>query len=151
MKKTAVISILACLLMFSASLLCAQQTDTAPEEKIDLQSFMSYEACLNTGFEYFENQKYFTALPLFERALKFKRTDAIANYYIGYTYLATDDLDKATMFLKIAIAIDPGFALAYLRLGDVLQKRGDTTGAWEKYKIAYDLNPALISERKVVF
>jgi beta-lactamase regulating signal transducer with metallopeptidase domain len=121
----------------------------APESiEVDLALYTDYESCLLAGIEYFNQQKYFTALPLFKRALRFKPNDAVANYHVGCSYLQTSDLSKAKMFLKIAIAIYPDFDMAYLRLGDAMQREGDLVGAWSQYKLAYDINPTLTDEKK---
>jgi tetratricopeptide (TPR) repeat protein len=117
----------------------------------DLDSYVSYEECMDAALGYFDNGKYFNALPLFKKALGLSPDDPNANFFVGLTYFRTDDFAKAKMFLKIAIAINPDFDLAYLRLGDVISREGDLSGAWEQYKLAYSLNPALISEEKVVY
>ena len=118
---------------------------------VDIESFVSYDDCMRAGIEYFEQASYFTALPLFKRALQIKPNDATANYHIGCTYLETNDLAKAKLYLKTAIAIKAEFDMAYLRLGDVFSREGNLKSAWEQYKKAHDLNSELLPENRMDF
>jgi beta-lactamase regulating signal transducer with metallopeptidase domain/tetratricopeptide (TPR) repeat protein len=125
--------------------------NSVPEPEIDLDAYTTRDKCIKDGIRYFNETRYFTAIKLFKRALRFKSKDPEANYWVGYCYLMTDDLDNAEWFFKIAIAQKPNYDLAYLRLGDTHRLRGDLHKAWENgYKIALDLNPEM-SREKVLF
>jgi tetratricopeptide (TPR) repeat protein len=121
------------------------------ESSIDLAAYTSRDMCTREGIRNFKEGRYFIAIKLFKRALRFKPNDSEANYWVGYCYLMTNDLEKAEWFLKLAIVQKHDYDLAYLKLGDTLSVRGDLNNAWMNgYKIAFDLNPTMFRE-KVLF
>ena len=70
------------------------------------------------------------AIPLLEKALAIKRSDADALYLIGTAYVATGETDKSETALRAAVAFVPiGWSEPYAALAEGFTKAGKTAEA----------------------
>ncbi len=65
--------------------------------------------------------------------------DAMRAYQLGVDLRARDDNLRAIPAFKTAVALDPGFALAYAQLGSAYSNLGDTTDGAPYLQKAFDL------------
>jgi tetratricopeptide (TPR) repeat protein len=75
---------------------------------------------------------------LYERWAREQPKRAVYQWALGFL---SPEADKADVFFKKAIAIDPGFARAYFLLAKNADQRGDWTAQREYLKKAVDSNP----------
>jgi tetratricopeptide (TPR) repeat protein len=70
------------------------------------------------------------AIPVLEKALAIKRSDADALYLVGTAYVATGETDKAETALRAAVAFVPiGWSEPYTALAEGFTKAGKTAMA----------------------
>lgn len=74
-------------------------------------------------------QNYVKAADDFEKALQLDAQYSAAALYLGSTYNALFDEQKADRYFRMAIEIDPDYLEARARYGGVLLDRGDLDGA----------------------
>jgi tetratricopeptide (TPR) repeat protein len=67
---------------------------------------------------------------------------------LGRAYYYTSENEKAKMFLKTAIAIDPEYAEAHYNLGDVYFREGKLSDAMNSFKTAIAINPAFAKKTR---
>jgi tetratricopeptide (TPR) repeat protein len=87
---------------------------------------------LDKGLEYYNKgyeQNYRKAAELFEKAFHDDPTYSQAAFYLGLTYNALFDEDKAQQFYKKAIDIDPDYLEARANYAGMSLDIGDTDGA----------------------
>ncbi len=89
------------------------------------------------GIEYYKAGQHENARTILERTINDASTDkALANYYLGQSYLAQGDKAKAVTFFKKGIEINPEQAFNYVGLGAVDLLNGALTQAEENFKTA---------------
>ncbi|MDE6277379.1 MAG: tetratricopeptide repeat protein [Muribaculaceae bacterium] len=92
------------------------------------------------GIEYYKAGQYDNARTILERTLNDASTDkALANYYLGQSYLAQGDKAKAVTFFKQGVNINPDEAFNYVGLGAVDLLNGALSQAEENFKTARKL------------
>ncbi len=75
-----------------------------------------------------------------ERALKLGLEKAQLLNFLGIAYSQTGRQEKALLFYRRAISLEPGFAQAHLNLAYALQKKGQDPAALAEYKKACGLD-----------
>jgi tetratricopeptide (TPR) repeat protein len=84
----------------------------------------------NLGSLAMQQAKPADAIPVLEKALAIKRSDADTLYLIGTAYVATGETDKAEMALRNAVAFVPiGWSEPYTALAEGFTKAGQTAMA----------------------
>lgn len=99
---------------------------------------------LDKGIEYYQKgyeQNYKQAAGLFEQALKIDPTYSQAAFYLGLTYNALYDEDKAQEYYKKAIEIDPDYLEAHADYGGMLLDTGDVDEAIRQFNIVLQRDP----------
>ena len=92
------------------------------------------------GIEYYKAGQYDNARTILERHLSDAATDkALANYYLGQSYLAQGDKAKAVTYFKQGVSVDPDQAFNFVGLGAVDLLNGALTQAEENFKTAQKL------------
>ena len=99
---------------------------------------------------YIEDKKYDQAFAQFDEVLKAAPDDYSALYQIGRLSAVTgQQLDRGLASLRRCLALPvppapttPGHAAAQWRIGNILEKKGDTAGARAAYNAALKLDPA---------
>lgn len=92
------------------------------------------------GIEYYKAGQYDNAVTVLTRNLNSADTDkALANYYLGQSYLAMDDRAKAKTYFEAGVAANADCAYNYVGLGalDLLNK--NKSGAEDNFKTAQKL------------
>ncbi len=87
---------------------------------------------LDKGIQYYQKgfeQNYKKAADLFEQAFKMDPTYSQAAYYLGLTYNALFDEDKAAAYYKKAIEIDPDYLEAHADYAGMLLDTGSVDEA----------------------
>lgn len=92
------------------------------------------------GIEYYKAGQYENAKTILTNTLGQAGTDqALANYYLGQTYLALKDKDAAKKYFDAGIAADADCAYNYVGLGALALLNGDTDSASDLFKSAQKL------------
>ena len=65
--------------------------------------------------------------------------EALKAYQLGVELRARDNSPKAISAFKIAVALDPNFAMAYAQLGSAYSNQGETIAASPYFKRAFEL------------
>jgi tetratricopeptide (TPR) repeat protein len=86
-------------------------------------------------------ENYRKAAALFERALALEPTYSQAAFYLGLTYNALFDEDKAQQYYKQAIAIDPDYLEAHANYGGMLLDIGNVDEAIRQFNIVLTRQP----------
>lgn len=99
---------------------------------------------LDKGIEYYQKgygQNYKQAAGLFEQALKIDPTYSQAAFYLGLTYNALYEEDKAEEYYKKAIEIDPDYLEAHADYGGMLLDIGGVDEAIQQFNIVLQRDP----------
>jgi tetratricopeptide (TPR) repeat protein len=99
---------------------------------------------LDEGIKYYQKgftQNYQKAAGLFERAFKMDPTYSQAAYYLGLTYNALFDEDKAAKYYKKAIEIDPDYLEAHADYAGMLLDTGSVDEAIRQINIVLTRQP----------
>lgn len=92
------------------------------------------------GIEYYKAGQYENAITLLLRNKDNAGADkALAEYYLGQSYLAIGDEAKAKAAFEAGIAADDENAFNYIGLGSILMKNNNATLARDNFKKAKDL------------
>ncbi len=62
----------------------------------------------------------------------------------GYNYLVAKDYDKAKFCFEKALSINPDNPYAFLNLGVVCERQGNTSEAIKMYQKVIELNPKIV-------
>jgi Tfp pilus assembly protein PilF len=76
-----------------------------------------------------------SAIESFERMLAAGKDGALLRFGLGNEYLKSGDAEKATLHLRHAVAIEPGYSAAWKLLGKALLAAGhgdEALAAWDK-------------------
>lgn len=92
------------------------------------------------GIEYYKAGQYENAKTILTNTLGQAGADqAVANYYLGQTYLALKDKDTAKKYFDAGIAADPECAYNYVGLGALALLEGNPDAAADYFKNAQKL------------
>lgn len=92
------------------------------------------------GIEYYKAGQYTNAIELLERNLNAANTDkAMANYYLGQSYLVKKDMAKARTYFEAGIAADANNPYNYVGLGAIDLKNNQKQNAEANFKKAQSL------------
>lgn len=92
------------------------------------------------GIEYYKAGQYENAITLLQRNKDNAGADkALAEYYLGQSYLAMDDLAKAKAAFEAGVAADAENPFNYIGLGAIQMKNNNVTLARDNFKKAKDL------------
>lgn len=92
------------------------------------------------GIEYYKAGQYENAKTILTNTLGQAGTDqALANYYLGQTYLALKDKDTAKKYFDAGVAANPECAYNYVGLGALALLNGDAEAASDYFKNAQKL------------
>ncbi|MCJ8344104.1 tetratricopeptide repeat protein [bacterium] len=109
----------------------------------------------NAGDLYFHLGRYFYVVDQFSASIiKLKkalslgtREEDVAYYLIGLDYEQLGDYSKAGDSLRKALELSPSNSIYYEKLGNVLQKFGKNTAAYQQYKEGIRVNPSNVVTR----
>lgn len=98
---------------------------------------------------YAADKKYPEAFALFEEVLKAQPDDYASTYQIGrLAAMSGEQLDRGLAALRHCLELPvpaapntPGYAAAHWRIGNILEKKGDITGARAAYERSLKLDP----------
>lgn len=99
---------------------------------------------LDKGIEVYQKgyeQNYRTAAGLFEQALKLDPTYSQAAFYLGLTYNALYDEEKAAASYRKAIEIDPDYLQAHANYGGMLLDIGGVDEAIQQFNLVLQHDP----------
>ena len=99
---------------------------------------------LDKGIEYYQKgdtANYRKAADQFEKAFQLDPTYSQASYYLGLTYSALFDQDKAQQYYKKAIEIDPDYLEAHANYAGMLLDIGDVDEAIRQVDIVLRRQP----------
>lgn len=99
---------------------------------------------LDKGIDYYQKgyeQNYKQAAGLFAQALQMDPTYSQAAFYLGLTYNALYEEDKAQEYYKKAIEIDPDYLEAHADYGGMLLDIGDVDEAIRQFNIVLQRDP----------
>jgi tetratricopeptide (TPR) repeat protein len=99
---------------------------------------------LDKGIEYYQKgfeQNYRKAVELFEKALEIDPAYSQAAFYLGLTYNALYDEQKAEKYYKKAIEIDPDYLEAHANYGGMLLDIGNVDEAIRQLNIVLQRQP----------
>jgi tetratricopeptide (TPR) repeat protein len=102
------------------------------------------EEALDKGLSYYQKgyeDNYKKAAENFEKAFRLDPTYSQAAYYLGLTYNALFDEDKAQQYYKKAIQIDPDFLEAHAAYAGMLLDIGDVDEALRQINAVLVLQP----------
>lgn len=102
------------------------------------------EEALDKGLSYYQKgyeDNYKKAAEQFEKALQLDPTYSQAAYYLGLTYNALFDEDKAQQYYKKAVEIDPDFLEAHAAYAGMLLDIGDVDEALRQINSVLVLQP----------
>lgn len=92
------------------------------------------------GVEYYKAGQYDNAISILTRNMNSADTDkALANYYMGQSYLSKGDQAKAKQFFDAGIAANPNCGYNYAGLGAIELLNKNKSGAESNFKKAQDL------------
>ena len=83
------------------------------------------------------------AIGLFRRALHLDPDDAVSQANLGYTLMASGQVDASLKHFEAAIRIDPALAEAHYNMGLALMLKGDRARAAAAFAEAVRLSPSL--------
>jgi hypothetical protein len=92
------------------------------------------ETALARAYELYKAGHYRDARALIDGALETEPTNTRALLGRALAFVAEGDLDNAELDLRRLLAIDPGHVGARYRLGEVYERRGDTSSAARAYR-----------------
>ena len=95
----------------------------ARREKVDPIHARAYE---NLGAIYLRQKQYPQASDAYQKALRLEPNDTAALYNLAFIDFTTGKLDRAEDEYRKVMAADPTLPLAYLQLGEIAFRRGDT-------------------------
>ncbi len=75
------------------------------------------------------------------RLKKMDQNSFFTSVSTGYSYLLMDNLEQAELWFKKAISIKNENSSPHVGLAQVLEKKGDSKGAFSEWRIASNLNP----------
>ncbi|MGA3018251.1 MAG: tetratricopeptide repeat protein [Bryobacteraceae bacterium] len=121
-------------------------TDSAVTIKILIPRHRDKAAtdALDKGVEYYQKgdaANYKKAAEQFEKAFQLDATYSQAAYYLGLTYSALFDEDKAQQYYKRAIEIDPDYLEAHANYAGMLLDIGDVDEAIRQINIVLQRQP----------
>jgi tetratricopeptide (TPR) repeat protein len=96
------------------------------------------------GFEFYQKgyeENYKKAATLFEAALRMDSTYSQAAFYLGQTYNALFDEEKAQQYFRKAIEIDPDYLDAHAAYAGMLLDIGDTDEAIRQLNVVLQRQP----------
>jgi len=99
---------------------------------------------LDKGLQYYQKgyeQNYRQAADLFQKALDADPTYSQAAFYLGLTYNALYDEDKAAQYYKKAIEIDPDYLEAHANYGGMLLDTGSVDEAIRQLNFVLQRRP----------
>jgi tetratricopeptide (TPR) repeat protein len=99
---------------------------------------------LDKGIEFYQKgyeQNYRQAAGLFEQALQMDPTYSQAAFYLGLTYNALFDEDKAAQYYQKAIGIDPDYLEAHANYGGMLLDVGNVDEAIRQFNLVLQRDP----------
>jgi len=99
---------------------------------------------LDKGIEFYQKgyeQNYRQAAGLFEQALEMDPTYSQAAFYLGLTYNALFDEDKAAQYYQKAIGIDPDYLEAHANYGGMLLDVGNVDEAIRQFNLVLQRDP----------
>ena len=102
------------------------------------------EEALDKGLSYYQKgyeDNYKKAAEQFEKAFQLDPTYSQAAYYLGLTYNALFDEDKAQQYYKKAVGIDPDFLEAHAAYAGMLLDIGDVDEALRQINAVLVLQP----------
>jgi tetratricopeptide (TPR) repeat protein len=102
------------------------------------------EEALDKGLSYYQKgfeQNYKKAVEQFEKAFQLDATYSQAAYYLGLTYNALFDEDKAQQYFKKAVEIDPDYKEAHAAYAGMLLDIGDVDEAIRQIDSVLTLQP----------
>jgi tetratricopeptide (TPR) repeat protein len=102
------------------------------------------QEALDKGLSYYQKgyeENYKKAAEQFEKALQLDSTYSEAAYYLGLTYNALIDEDKAQLYYKKAIQLNPGFLEAHAAYAGMLLDIGDVDEALRQINAVLTLQP----------
>lgn len=92
------------------------------------------------GIEYYKAGQYDNAITILDRNMNDASTDkALANYYLGQSYLNKGDINKAKTYFDAGIAANPDCGYNYAGLGAIDLLNKNKNGAEENFKKAQNL------------
>jgi tetratricopeptide (TPR) repeat protein len=102
------------------------------------------EAALDKGISYYQKgyeENYKKAIDQFQKALQMDATYSQAAYYLGLTYNALFDEEKAQQYFKKAVEIDPDYKEAHAAYAGMLLDIGDVDEAIRQINTVVTLQP----------
>ncbi len=90
------------------------------------------------------------AIPVFEDLLSVEPRNVSLLMQYGQSLILSGFLDRALAVFRSAVEIDPGFAIGWLRIGQILDAREDRAGAEEAYRSAIEANAETIQAYKAL-
>jgi tetratricopeptide (TPR) repeat protein len=100
---------------------------------------------LDKGIEFYQKgyeQNYRQAAGLFEQALHMDPTYSQAAFYLGLTYNALFDEDKAEAYYRKAVEIDPDYLEAHANYGGMLLDVGNVDEAIRQFDLVLRRDPS---------
>lgn len=92
------------------------------------------------GIEYYKAGQYDNAITLLNRNMNASETDkALANYYLGQSYLNKGDIDKALTYFNAGVSANPECGYNYVGLGAIDLLKNNKSGAENNFKKAQSL------------
>lgn len=104
--------------------------------QIDPSNYLPYTK-LGSVYRLAKNWKQ--ATEVYHRALILKPDDLDANYHLGVTLLALNQLSDARAYAEKALKLNPDYVWAYILLGDTYRLEKDYTAAERWYRTAQDI------------
>jgi len=98
----------------------------------------------------YDQKKFSEARELLAAIVKKNKTDHLAWYYLGFTYLQQKKYKDASKALETAVKINPGFAAAHSGLGYLLLFRGKWKEAIQAAEVALRIDPKLADAHYVL-
>jgi tetratricopeptide (TPR) repeat protein len=93
------------------------------------------------GLSAVRQEKYKAAIELLNKALKDPSREAVARFWIGFSYLETGDLKKAICQYHLAIKLEPDNTEFLLHLGSALYLNGQPKKSMIIYNEILRLDP----------
>lgn len=92
------------------------------------------------GIEYYKAGQFDNAITILTKNMNDGSTDkALANYYLGQSYLNKGDMAKAATYFQAGIAANPDCGYNYVGLGAIDLKNNNKSAAEEQFKKAQNL------------
>lgn len=112
-----------------------KQRGADPKQKVGISNAL-HKALLQA-----DEQKYQSAIPLFEQVLKAEPDIAIANLALGRAWNSLGEYDKAIPWLRKAVELTPQSVEAHYELGAALGGTGDWAGSAQQMQAALAQDP----------